>query len=364
MNQPGLAAEPVLIDLDEESFRALGARLDGWHGPLSPWNDVEVTVTGTQRAELRELGVTDDNRMPANLRSALAAIASATGKTAVTVVVGGMLVQTIVFVSNGHGVALSAASMDKMLRLEDPARSDELVDFVAGVVGRSRLRGLEVSLDLSIQDAFVLAALIDLHRRHTFGQLAMGETPSVPSLSLQAVRNVLANPPTGGFWFVDAIARACDTEPTTAAARLDGSIEQLARRNLIAVTGAAAQPVGMTESLAEHFLRINTVVELQNVSLDDHSRPQHLGFTCLQAGVSDLMTIEWTQSGIHAETVSADALIGYIDRLVRQPDYIRRPATAPEPHGESTPPSAQRLGERDNTTPLVAPLLATLREHQ
>ena len=330
MNQPGLTANPVLVDLDEETFRALGGRLDGRHGPLSPWNGVDVTVTETQRAKLRELGVADDDRMAPNLRSALVAIASATGKTAVTVVVGGALVQTIVFASNGHRpVALSAASMDNMLRLEDPARSDELVDYVTGVVGRSRLRGLDVSLDMSIQDAFVLAALIDLHRRHMLGELAKGGTPFIPSVSFQAITNVMAQPPRGGFWLLDAIARTCDTEPTRAASGLDDSIAQLARQNLITVEGAAAKPAGVSLSLAEHFLCINTLVELQNVSLDDRGGLQYLGFTCVQAGVSDLMTVEWTQSGIHLESLSADILVGYVDRLVRRPDFGGAPAATP-----------------------------------
>lgn len=329
MIQTGRTARAVDLILDEELFRGLGATLDGRQGPLSPWKNVDPTVTGELHGRLRALGVLDGNRMPEAVRSAVAAIADAVGMTTVRVAGTGALVDYIAYASRDHGpVAVSTTGEQGTFRLVDPAPTDQLVDFLAGLVGRSQLRGLDLVLDLSIDDALVLAALVDVQRRYALGDLAMGHRPSSRQMTVNELQAELEHPVTGHFWLVDAIARAGSTHPSRAAATMNDSILRLAQKNLVAAALPTVRMADLCVALPENFLYITTLIKLENVSADGTHALKLLDLACVQGSPTDLMTIERVEGGIHMETLSADAAIEYLSVFLRHPDFAALPKTA------------------------------------
>lgn len=329
MTRTGRKARSVDLVLDEELFRGLGATLGSRQGPLSPWKNVDPTVTGELHGRLRALGVLDGNRMPAAVRSAVAAIAHAVGMTTVRVAGAGALVDYVAYASRDHGpVAVSTTGEPGMFRLADPAPTDQLVGFLAGLVGRSQLRGLDLVLDLSIDDALVLAALIDAQRRHALGDLAMGHHPLNRQMTVEELQAELEHPATGQFWLVDAIARVGSTHPSRATATTNDSILRLAQENLVVADLTTVRMADLCAALSENFLYITTLIKLDNVSADGTHPLKLLDCACVQGSPTDVMVIERAEGGIHMETLSADAAIDYLSAFLRHPDFAVLPRTA------------------------------------
>ncbi len=333
-------AVAIDLDLDEELFRALGASVRDAQGPISPWKGVDLRMTKRLRARLKGLGIDDANLTPEALHATVAAIAGATGLTTVRIAGANVLMDYMAFASKDQGpIALYATARDGKVRLEDPAPSDTLVEFVAGLVGRSHLRGLDLTLDLRIDDAFVLAALVDLQRRHTLSHLAEGHPLSGRPVRVDALRAGLEKPPVGPFWLLDAISGQCAVEPSHAAVGIHESLARLAQEELVETTPSTATLAGPCAGLAEHFLAVTSVIGLDNVHDDGQGGVARIGFSCVQSGVTDLITVEWIQQGIHLETVSADTVVGYIDRLVHRPDLAvsSPPSNGARPSAPWTP---------------------------
>lgn len=330
----------VDLALDAESFSALAALVDGPQSPVSPWVEVDRTVTDDARARLARLGIGDDTATRRDLQPTLAALAAATATTTVEFVGAGVLVEYVAWASADHDlVALSATAEPGMFRLEDPAPIDRLIEFLADLVGRSPLRGVELTLELPIEDSFVLAGLIDLQRRRILTGHAEADEP----IAIAELRATLDEPPTTGFLLVDAISRLCGVEAARASAELTDSLARLAEQGLVEADSESARPAGPCARLAEHFSAITSVVELVNGQDDGHGGLKRLGFTCLESGVSDLMTVEWIERGIHWETVSADTVVRYLDVFLRRPDFALTAAAAAtdkQPPEEQTRPVA------------------------
>jgi hypothetical protein len=337
---------PIDLDLDAELFVALGAFTDGPHSALSPWKGVDAAVTETVRARLAEAGAIDASGPKQELRPALAAMAAATATTTLQFTGSGVLIGYLTWISGDHGpVGLSAAT-DGTFRLRDPAPTEQVMSAIADLVGRSGLRGLDLSLDLAIDDVFVFAAIVDSVRRRIMSGLASGDQVTDAPVDLAQLRAKLSEPPTGGFSLFDAIARLCGIDAAPGADGLTDSLAQLARQGLVEVDQSAVGLVGPCATLPHHFLAISSVVELANACGTAAADVTRLGFTCLQAGVSDLLTVEWVDSGIHLEAVSADTVVDYIDCFVRTPDVGGASAAASQP---------QRAGPTATTATIAVP---------
>jgi SH3-like domain-containing protein len=328
----------VRLDLDLDMFEALGAFTDGTHTVISPWHGVDTSVSEAVRARLERTGAVEGTVASSTLRPTLAALAAATAITKLRFLGAGVLVEYMVWVSANHGpVGLAATATVGTLRLEDPAPTDQIVDYVTGLVGSSPLRGLDLTLDLPIDDGLVLATLIDLRRRRILSALAGDIAPTDEPVDVAEVRAALFAPPASGLSLAGAIQQMCGGHGDTAAAALSDSLVRLRRQGWVDPNSSTVGLAGPCAALAERFAAITSIVELANACCDGTDDVSRLGFTCLQAGVSDLMTIEWIEQGLHIETVSAETVVGYIEDFVRRPDFARVSAATPQSY-EATPP--------------------------
>lgn len=344
----------VDLDLDAEAFAALGALVDSPHSPISPWVGANGTLTDTARARLSDLGVVEGTATRRDLQPTLAALAAAAGTTSVRLVSTGVLVEYVAWASVDHGpVALSATKERGVFRLEDPAPTDQVTELLAGLVGRSPLRGMDLTVELSIEDSLVLAALVDVQRRRILSGLATGHPEADVPVWFAQLRTALDEPPTIGFSVVDAISRLCGVEASQAGAGLTDSIARLAQQGLVNADSGAGRLAGPTAQIAEHFSAITSVIELVNAHDDGRGGMKRIGFTCLQAGVSDLMSVEWIDRGIHLETVSADTIVGYLDCFLRRPDLAHRSAASQTATQRPGAPAAA-VASAGITTPVPA----------
>lgn len=342
------------LELDAEMLLGLRAFTDGSPSAVSPWKGVDAPVSDAVRARLANAGALDATGARRELRPTLAAIATATASTSLCLVGTGVLVVYVVWVSSDHDpVGMSAIAKKGVFRLEDPAPTDRVVELIAALVGRGPLRGMDLALDLSIEDSVALAAIVDAQRHAILAGLGAGHAGADGPVDLGVARRVLDEPPSSGL--LSAIRRVCGPAAHASASGLTESIASLTRQGLVEGDSSAVRLAGPCAELAQRFAAITACVELANAYDSGADGVARLALACLQAGVSDLMTVEWVKTGIHLETVSADTVVGYIDRLLHQPD-LARTAVQSQPHEvrlvSTVAGSTDKLASSRSTVPI------------
>jgi hypothetical protein len=309
----------IALDLDTEVFSEIGAIASGEPSPLSPWpagvND------STERLEQWLIANGQDPRaISPELRSAVAGIAGATGATSVQYESGPTIIEFASFKAAHHGPVGLTTTNGAQLRLEDPAPVDRVVETLSAFLGRSRLRFLDVAVDLTVNDALVFAVLVDDQRRQYLRGLAdRGPTTPAPT-ALDSVRVGLESAGTDASQFVNIVAAAARVEPALAAGTVAESMGRLAIAGLIDLTGRAAALAGQCAALAHRFAVISGHITYQNLRPDAAGSLVAKSLSCVQAGVIDLLSIECVGSQVQLQTLSADTLLTFIDGALRQPD--------------------------------------------
>ena len=316
----------VRVDLEADVLTAIGALGGTAGGPLSPWPRDAAGVEERARERARALVEGPSGR---SLAAALAAIATATARTSVRVTNSDGGVESAFYTSDAHApVSMLDLAQDGKVRLEDPAPGSELTEFVEIYVGRSARKSRTVSLDLGVDEAHVLAALVDVQRRKRMADIAAGRTTPSP-VRIDELQAELALPDRGTFWLLDAVRRQCASEFT--AASVDAALTELAGRGLVETTPGAVRLAGPADGLDRQFLVVGTAVELENLRADGNGELKKVGFTCLQSGVNDLLTVECLQTGAHIETISAEDLLAYVAHFVGAEPPSPRTDSAPAP---------------------------------
>jgi hypothetical protein len=316
----------VDIDLDSELFLTLGSLTSAPRGPFWPWDDVATPPTDEQRGQLVTAAVLDGNgRVPGALQVTLSALAAASAKTSIHFYGGGAAAEFANYLAPGRNPVALTSSRVGGVRLQDPAPVDLQIQTTAELIGWSTSRGVELELEIPTADALVLAALIDLERRQSLLELAGGGSSSGRPVDFDALSVSLREPGRGLFWLVNAVARRCGTEPSSAAAAVPDAVRRLTGRGVIDATETTAVLVGASKELATRFLTVVAILDLDNELDNGHGDVASVGFTCVQAGIHDLITIENLERGVHLETLSAATLINYAELFIRQPNYAALP---------------------------------------
>jgi hypothetical protein len=311
---------PIDLELDQDLFGALGTAVAVPHGPISPWRDTTETVTDDRRRRLAALGAVDDaGGVSPALAATLTSLADNRGATAVRFASGPSALEYVNFLAPDSRLIGLRTVAATHLQLSDPAPTEQVVSDLAGLIGRSPLRGMVFKAELSLDDAFVFGALVDRLRRQLLRDLADDASTDARPVSVTAIRGELEQ--SGGlFGFTSAIAKASAATGERAVRGAAKSITRLAAAGLVSSAKSGAKLEEECSALPQRFLVISALTYLQNV------RPagagiERTGFSCIQSGVHDLLVIEHLESGVvHLETLDSETIVTAIGRSLRRPD--------------------------------------------
>jgi hypothetical protein len=309
----------IALDLDTDVFSELGALATGAPGLLSPWPAGDPQSTTRLKQWLTANGQ-DEHAVSPELSAAISSIARAAGATSVQYQSGPTIIEFASFKAADHGPVGLTTTNGGRLRLEDPAPIERVVETLSAFLGRSPLRFLEFAVDLAVTDALVFAVLVDDQRRQYLRQLADGGPATPAPTALESVRVALESTADDVSSLVNIVAAAATVESSTAAATVAESMGRLAIAGLINLTGGAAGLAGQCSALAERFAVISGHITYQNLRPDTAESLLAKALSCVQASVIDLLSIECVGSQVQLQTLSADALLTFVEGALRQPD--------------------------------------------
>ncbi len=257
----------VLISRDELMF--LGQQLGGQHSAISPFIQGQA-VPDLQQA-LSPTLVNPDGSLKQDVYPAFKTLATAQSY--------GLVVYSgedanfeagLYYPPQGTGHPAALMLSNEGLRLQSPPHITNWVNTLGQFVGESVVKPVEFEMELAIQEAWLLFAVIDCTRRQIMKSMAEDGNLEQISIPVDDVVKTLTN---DNLQWLSAYFAAAHEHPQPDESSVPSIIQTLDAKSLLSYDGNRITPTEKTVELAATFLTIDGHVRLQAATLDNRHQP-------------------------------------------------------------------------------------------
>lgn len=289
--------------------------------------------------------------LAADARRTLEALAGAVSFARVAYAAGPSVSETVFYFTPDAAAPVSVSNTQEGLLITDPTDPAAWVSDLAELTGKSRLQTLGFETRLQPDAALVLAAMVDLVRKAILRGIVTDQEVEIDAQTPEEIAAELARPFANTRWLATAVAETCQKEAGLSAPAVRAALSKLVENELV-LSDDERFILNVTPALlARRFLFFDQAFKLEagHQALPDGT-PVMVSFTCLQAGVHDLVCLEYAQDQVHLETVSSSMLLERLSFFVSTPDALAKAAAetaqahlaaapSPEPEAVAPPPS-------------------------
>lgn len=228
----------------------------------------------------------------------------------------------IYFPANGIPVLLSPGQ--KTFNFTAPAPIGDILAGLAEQIGISTESIGDFAVELSAAEALVLAAVIDLERRHVLSELAAGKMPEPIAVEAVAVEKVLSATTESGQWLVPLIANLVGKAEMES---VETVFDALVKTGFLVDNGSRYLPADALWKIAERLPLTDRVCA---VSAGREAKDAVIltGFTCIIGGAANFLYIETADGRVRFKTPSAREVLAEIEYLLTTPDALQPLADA------------------------------------
>jgi len=261
-------------------------------------------LTDEERATLVGAGVLDaSGSLTPGVRPALDVLGSATAFTRVYISGGLAPYEYLVFFAPS-GASASIVNAGGDMSIASPAHAEEFLAMIGESLGLSSFVAAPFEATLEPAEAIVLSALLDAQRRESLTAILEGRDPEAVELTPAALGTLVAKSGTDREWLVDVLFELTGSDGIDA----DGvatAIASLESAGLVAKAGKRLRLTGNLLLLGQRLLVLDSALTLTSGALAASGEVAVAGFTCLQAGVHDLLSIDAREGEVELRSVSA-----------------------------------------------------------
>lgn len=208
--------------------------------------------------------------------------------------------------------------------IDDETSPYSIVQLLQDFVGRSHLKSISLSYKFSRTEALVVASLLDMERR-TKLRAFIDELPaSRNAYHASMIWRIINSTNTSIQWFVSVMNEVIGAHITLSLQQVHNAIEQLMRQGILEQKGMQYQLTGDFARLSDRMIIIDNVLSIQVLRQDDQDNTICAGFTCIQAGVHDLLLLDSDGNDIVMETISSAKLLDYLEQFYNCESYFPR----------------------------------------
>jgi hypothetical protein len=340
-------SSPIQLRLSPDLLPRLGGLAPGPKNALSPFR--APAAQSAAPGKLEAAGLLDaQGRLKPAFQPLLDALANPSALVNLQVASGGRLQQfSLYYPWNGVPPLLLVNTADGLL-LEYPADRQAVIDGLLNFSSDSALVSFEIDARLPLEAARALAALLDLHRRAAARAFADLAAPGPISATPAELERWTAACPEDPQWFAALLPPL-----TTPSGWARSGLERLALYGLCQPAGDGFALAGAALALGSRMILIDTLYSVDIARLDTAGQVALASLTALQAGINDLLQIEYLGDEIAIRSLTPLSFILQLEDILEQggavlPDpqpAVAQPATqvAPAPVGAICPHCAQPL---------------------
>lgn len=283
-------ANRTQIHLGSNILASLGKMFSDKTNSLSPLRSstaVQASVAEFQAASLAD----EQGKLKAEIRPWLQVLVKPTSLVDLRISAGKYFQQfSLYYGENGQAPVLLMNRGDGLL-LEQPADTESVLDGLVQFSGDSLLASFNLEASLPYGPALALAVLVDLHRREVARAFAdMAATRRQPANATE-MAYWLSTCPDSPQWLTALVRTPEDRAPDVT--QLQAYLDALVAEGYCQPSGGGYELTTNTRPMGNRLVMLDTFYTLDVARLDPYGRVEIASLTAVQAGVNDLLQIEF-----------------------------------------------------------------------
>jgi hypothetical protein len=199
--------------------------------------------------------------------------------------------------------------------IDDETNPHSIVHLLQDFVGKSNLKSISFSQKFNTPEALVIASILDMERRSNL-RAFIDEIPiNRNSYNAGMIWRIINSTSSSIQWFVSIINEVIGEHMTLSLQQVQNAIEQLKIKGVIEQRATQFQLSGELAHLSDRMIIIDNVLSVQAARLDEQNETVSAGFTCIQAGVHDLLLLDYNGKDIIFETITSAKLLDYLEQF-------------------------------------------------
>ncbi len=212
---------------------------------------------------------------------------------------------------------ISFTATPEYFTIDNVTEGQELIDLIVDFVGKSSLKSVSLHQRVSVEEAFVLAAMLDMERRSIL-RAFVDELPySRSRYGFNMIWRMVHSSNASIQWFVYCMSEVVGEHITLRQEQVKNVLEELKKKELISEENGQYQLSRDLCQLANRMIIIDNVINVEAVGKNMANEVINTGFTCMQSGIHDLLLIDYDGSEVLLETISSNVLLEYIERFLK-----------------------------------------------
>lgn len=308
--------------LDLNSLIGLGEFIPGEQSLISPMRP-GIKLTPEQVSVLKGKGILDDSgKIAPTFLPALETIANAGYYTQVRLNGSGNYLESMVYFSRDCKNSVALFTTGEGLLVSNPAPVQDIVRALKEYIGESSLQNMDFHAEISFEEALALSAVIDLQRRALLKAMAGDLDPDDSGFPVEAVYQETVKENDNAQWLVTLLREMTGVSPDRSG--LEKALGSLAAAGLVRMKDGSCHLTGQTRGLANQFMLTNNLLSIRSGREMPGNEVAQVGFVCLQAGVTGLLTIQTAEDNLLQLTVlPAAALFRFVEMYLSDPVAIQ-----------------------------------------
>ncbi len=294
-------------------FGAVGNIWAGAPTSISPFHYGKAQAPGTvEKQALAKAGICDANGqiLPA-VRPALDVLGTANAFTRIYLSGAQIPAECIVYFAQNR-VPVSLLNVGGDMQIDFPAATETFVSMVAQGIGSSIYRSVPFNATLTHDEALALAAMIDLQRKQALRSVADEQVPVIVESDVPALRAITSRKGDNTQWLINVVLDLLSLDGIPSEDRLRSALESLVQKGFALKHASSYRLSEATLALARRMLIFDAALTLTSGYLGTSGLLNVAGFTCLQAGIHDLLVID---AGVDLVTIQSVSSASVLDSL-------------------------------------------------
>ena len=233
-------------------------------GPLSPIPAMKKSIARKSKKSLPKEWLQKKDQLKPEIAAMVQGISAATSFTFLEFLTKKKTYHTSVYYSGTTmDSGFSLTDTGDQVRIQKPAVMEAAVDLISLHTGESLLNRLGWDMELDIDDALILLAIIDGARRKTLNAL-LGSAPDL-LISLKDIQQSLKTKKGGRQWLSGTLGDSLGLK-IPGREKAQESLKRLENKKLITRKGKKWQPGEMAGTLVSELLLLDSHINLRSVT--------------------------------------------------------------------------------------------------
>jgi hypothetical protein len=300
-------------------------QMDGLNYVIKQKNDMSILnsfnnkeLTETNKNFLNEAGIIDkDGNIREEQKEALAILSNPQALVKLMFTGGVNKYEHTISYDKSYDKYLSFTTAQDYYTIDTETSYTDITKIVEDFVGKSNLKSLNFNQKLSMQEALVTAAMIDMERRAILRAFVDELPPSSNSYTFNMIWRMVHSSNASIQWFVYCFSEVIGEHITLRQEQLKQILEQLVTKGLIIEKDRQYHLSEALCQLANRMIVIDNVLAIETIGSGKNAKRNSAGFTCMQAGIHDLLVIDYDGAEVVIETISSAALLENIKNFLK-----------------------------------------------